>query len=545
MQRPPVPPFRQDGESKEEFTMNIDLSACAIGIEFGSTRIKAVLTGPDHTPLATGSYGWENRMEDGVWVYHLEDVVTGMRACYRALREDAERKLGCPLRRVGAIGISGMMHGYLVLGRDFEQIAPFRTWRNTITAQAAAILSARFGHNIPQRWSVAHLYQAILNGEEHVPQLGWLVTLSVYVHHLLTGRMVVGVGEASGMLAYNEADGGFDRRMVQSFDELIAPYGFPWRLEDVLPEVLPAGADAGCLTAEGARLLDESGTLEAGIPFCPPEGDAATGMVATNAVYPRSGSISAGTSGFVLLVLEQPLTHWYPEVDVVATPTGKPVAMAHCNTCTTEIDAWARLFADLLRRCGQSVDMNALYQRLYTIALEGRPDGGGMVAFNYYSGEPLSETAQGRPMLVRLPDAEMDLANLMRAQLYGALATLRLGIDLLRQKENVRMDRLIGHGGFFKTPHAGQQILADVFDVPAVVLETAGEGGPWGMAMLAAYRAEHTPGQTLEDFLRTCVFADTASDTLAPDPAGVAGFARYFERYCAAIPAQHAAADMT
>lgn len=525
--------------------MNIDLSACAIGIEFGSTRIKAVLTGPDHTPLATGSYGWENRMEDGVWVYHLEDVVTGMRACYRALREDAERKLGCPLRRVGAIGISGMMHGYLVLGRDFEQIAPFRTWRNTITAQAAAILSARFGHNIPQRWSVAHLYQAILNGEEHVPQLGWLVTLSVYVHHLLTGRMVVGVGEASGMLAYNEADGGFDRRMVQSFDVLITPYGFPWRLEDVLPEVLPAGADAGCLTAEGARLLDESGTLEAGIPFCPPEGDAATGMVATNAVYPRSGSISAGTSGFVLLVLEQPLTHWYPEVDVVATPTGKPVAMAHCNTCTTEIDAWARLFADLLRRCGQSVDMNALYQRLYTIALEGRPDGGGMVAFNYYSGEPLSETAQGRPMLVRLPDAEMDLANLMRAQLYGALATLRLGIDLLRQKENVRIDRLIGHGGFFKTPHAGQQILADVFDVPAVVLETAGEGGPWGMAMLAAYRAEHTPGQTLEDFLRTCVFADTASETLAPDAAGVAGFARYFERYCAAIPAQHAAADMT
>ena len=309
--------------------------------------------------------------------------------------------------------------------------------------------------------------------------------------------------------------------------------------------VLPAGADAGCLTAEGARLLDESGTLEAGIPFCPPEGDAATGMVATNAVYPRSGSISAGTSGFVLLVLEQPLTHWYPEVDVVATPTGKPVAMAHCNTCTTEIDAWARLFADLLRRCGQSVDMNALYQRLYTIALEGRPDGGGMVAFNYYSGEPLSETAQGRPMLVRLPDAEMDLANLMRAQLYGALATLRLGIDLLRQKENVRIDRLIGHGGFFKTPHAGQQILADVFDVPAVVLETAGEGGPWGMAMLAAYRAEHTPGQTLEDFLQTCVFAGTASDTLAPDPAGVAGFARYFERYCAAIPAQHAAADMT
>ena len=477
--------------------MNIDLSACAIGIEFGSTRIKAVLTGPDHTPLATGSYGWENR------------------------------------------------HGYLVLGRDFEQIAPFRTWRNTITAQAAAILSARFGHNIPQRWCVAHLYQAILNGEEHVPQLGWLVTLSVYVHHLLTGRMVVGVGEASGMLAYNEADGGFDRRMVQSFDELIAPYGFPWRLEDVLPEVLPAGADAGCLTAEGARLLDESGTLEAGIPFCPPEGDAATGMVATNAVYPRSGSISAGTSGFVLLVLEQPLTHWYPEVDVVATPTGKPVAMAHCNTCTTEIDAWARLFADLLRRCGQSVDMNALYQRLYTIALEGRPDGGGMVAFNYYSGEPLSETAQGRPMLVRLPDAEMDLANLMRAQLYGALATLRLGIDLLRQKENVRIDRLIGHGGFFKTPHAGQQILADVFDVPAVVLETAGEGGPWGMAMLAAYRAEHTPGQTLEDFLQTCVFADAASKTLAPDPAGVAGFARYFERYCAAIPAQHAAADMT
>ena len=377
-----------------------------------------------------------------MWTYHLDDAITGLRACYSDLRENAERVLGEPLRRVGAIGISGMMHGFLALDADGRQIAPFRTWRNTITAPASKALSERFGYNIPQRWSAAHLYQAILNGED-VTRLSELVTLSVYIHKLLTGRTVVGAGEASGMLCYDAAAGGFDARMVESFDELIAPKGYSWRLGDVLPEVLPAGADAGVLTPEGAALLDESGTLEPGIPFCPPEGDAATGMVATNAVHPRSGSISAGTSGFVLLVLEQPLCGWYPEVDIVATPTGKPVAMAHCNTCTSEIDAWVRLFGEVLRRNGAEIPTDKLYAQLYSAALDGAPDAGGMVAFNYFAGEPLSETTHGRPMLVRLPESGLTVPNFMRAQLYGALATLRMGVDLLREQENVPLDRLL------------------------------------------------------------------------------------------------------
>ena len=523
--------------------MKIDLSACALGIEFGSTRIKAVLTAPDHTPLASGSYGWENRLEDGVWTYHLDDAIAGLRACYTDLRQNAERVLGEPLRRVGAIGISGMMHGFLALDAEGRQIAPFRTWRNTITAPASKALSERFGYNIPQRWSAAHLYQAILNGED-VTRLSELVTLSVYIQKLLTGRTVVGAGEASGMLCYDAAAGSFDARMVESFDELIAPKGYSWRFADVLPEVLPAGADAGVLTPEGAALLDESGTLEPGIPFCPPEGDAATGMVATNAVRPRSGSISAGTSGFVLLVLEKPLRGWYPEVDVVATPTGKPVAMAHCNTCTSEIDAWVRLFGEVLRRNGADVPMDALYAQLYSAALDGAPDAGGMVAFNYFAGEPLSATGHGRPMLVRLPESALNVPNFMRAQLYGALATLRMGVDLLREQENVPLDRLLGHGGFFKTPRAGQQILADVFGVPAAQMETAGEGGPWGMALLAAYRANRAPGETLEDYLQTRVFQNARCETLQPTPEGMAGFQKYYERYRAALNAQRAAAQM-
>lgn len=523
--------------------MKIDLSACALGIEFGSTRIKAVLTAPDHTPLASGSYGWENRLEDGVWTYHLDDAIAGLRACYSDLRQNAERVLGVPLRRVGAIGISGMMHGFLALDAQGRQIAPFRTWRNTITAPASRALSERFGYNIPQRWSAAHLYQAILNGED-VTRLSSLVTLSVYIHKLLTGRTVAGAGEASGMLCYDAAAGGFDGRMVASFDELIAPKGYGWRFADVLPEVLPAGADAGVLTPEGAALLDESGTLEPGIPFCPPEGDAATGMVATNAVRPRSGSISAGTSGFVQLVLEQPLRGWYPEVDIVATPTGSPVAMAHCNTCTSEIDAWVRLFGEILRRNGAELPTDQLYAQLYSAALDGAPDAGGMVAFNYFAGEPLSETEHGRPMLVRLPESALNVPNFMRAQLYGALATLRMGVDLLREQENVPLDRLLGHGGFFKTPRAGQQILADVFGVPAAQMETAGEGGPWGMALLAAYRANRAPGETLEDYLQTRVFQNARCETLQPDLAGVAGFQKYYDRYRAALSAQRAAAEM-
>ena len=524
--------------------MKLDLKNAVLGLELGSTRIKAVLIDENHLPIAAGSYAWENRLEDGVWVYHLEDVLTGVRACYRSLREDVEAKYGETLRRVAAIGISGMMHGYLVFDKDGKQLAPFRTWRNTITGPAAAELMELFRFNIPQRWSIAHLYQAILNSEDHVKDVALLTTLSGYIHYLLTGVSVVGVGEASGMFPYDDEAGDFDARRVAQFDELVKPNDFPWKLRDILPAVLPAGAPAGTLTEAGAALLDETGALEPGIPLCPPEGDAGTGMVATGAVLPRTGSISAGTSAFALLVLERPLRGYYPEIDVVATPSGKPVAMAHCNTCTSEIDAWVRLLADFAQTMGWETDPRTLYSTLFRKAMEGDPDCGGMVAFNYFSGEPLTATETGRPLLARLPDSRLTVANLMRAQLNGAIATLKLGIDLLKEQEQVETDRLLGHGGFFKTPGVGQQILADALEVPISVMETAGEGGPWGMALLAAYMQRRGEGETLEDYLEHRVFVDAKSSAVEPDPAGVAGFHTYIDRYRVCIPAEQAAAAL-
>ena len=423
----------------------MDLSTAILGIELGSTRIKAVLIDENHQPIASGSYAWENRLENGVWTYDLADALTGVRACYADLRQDVERKFGQPLRRVAAIGISGMMHGYLAFDKAGNQLAPFRTWRNTITAPAAKALMELFQFNIPQRWSIAHLYQAILNGEEHVKDIAQLVTLSVYIHQKLTGVCAVGVGEASGMFPYDDETGDYDAARVKQFDELVQPYGFSWKLMDILPKVLRAGEAAGCLTQEGAKLLDDSGNLEAGIPFCPPEGDAGTGMVATGAVHPRTGSISAGTSAFSLQVLERPLKRYYPEIDVVATPSGKTVAMAHTNTCTSEIDAWVNLIADAGRAMGWPVDMNTLYPALFRKALEGDADCDGIIAFNYFAGEPLTATQTGRPMVVRLPDSRMTIANFMRAQLNGAIATLKIGMDMLRAEENVESDTLLKH----------------------------------------------------------------------------------------------------
>jgi len=522
----------------------MDFSKTVLGLELGSTRIKAVLIDEAHQVVASGSHSWENRLENGVWTYRLEDAVAGVRACYSSLRRDAEKKYGQPLRRVAAIGISGMMHGYLAFDREGKQLAPFRTWRNTITGPAAQALTELFAFNIPQRWSIAHLYQAILNGEEHVKDIALLTTLSGYIHFLLSGVQAVGVGEASGMFPYDDETKDFDARRVAKFDELAAPLGFPWKLRQILPQVLPAGAQAGVLTPQGAALLDESGTLEAGIPMCPPEGDAGTGMVATGAVHPRTGSISAGTSAFSLQVLERPLARYYPEIDVVATPSGKSVAMAHTNTCTSEIDAWVNLIADAARGMGYDVDMDVLYPTLYRKALEGDPDCGGIVAFNYFAGEPLTHTETGRPMLVRLPDSKLTAANLMRAQLYGAIATLKIGMDMLQREEQVESDRLLGHGGFFKTAGVGQQILADALNVPITAMATAGEGGPWGMALLASYMHHQEPGETLEDYLQNKVFRDARSVCVQPDPAGVAGFRAYLERYIACIPAQQAAAQL-
>ena len=446
---------------------------------------------------------------------------------------------------MAAIGISGMMHGYLVFDKDGKQLAPFRTWRNTITGPAAQELMELFRFNIPQRWSIAHLYQAILNKEDHVKDVALLTTLSGYIHSLLTGVNAVGVGEASGMFPYDENSGDFDAQRIAQFDKLVEPYGFPWKLRQILPAVLPAGAQAGCLTAEGAALLDETGKLEAGIPLCPPEGDAGTGMVATGAVLPRTGSVSAGTSAFSLLVLEHPLRGYYPEIDVVATPSGKPVAMAHTNTCSSEIDAWVNLIADAGRAMGWEVDMNKLYTTLFREALKGQPDCDGIIAFNYFAGEPLTGTDTGRPMVVRLPDSKMTISNFMRSQLNGAIATLKIGMDMLVEKEQVETDKLLGHGGFFKTAGVGQQILADALEVPITTMETAGEGGPWGMALLAAYMCRKESGETMEDYLTNRVFADAKSSTLAPDPKGVEGFRSYIARYKACLKAEMSAAEMT
>ena len=522
----------------------MDFSKTILGIELGSTRIKGVLIDENHDVIASGSHGWENNLENGVWTYKLEDAVAGVQACFADLKKDAEAKFGQPLTKIAAIGISGMMHGYLVFDKEGKQLAPFRTWRNTITGPAARELTELFQFNIPQRWSIAHLYQAILNGEEHVKDIATLTTLSGYIHHLLTGRWTMGIDEASGMFPYDDTVVDFDRDRVAQFDALVAPYGFPWKLRQILPEVLPAGAVAGVLTEEGAKLLDISGMLEAGIPMCPPEGDAGTGMVATGAVHPRTGSISAGTSGFSLQVLERPLKKYYPEIDVVATPGGKTVAMAHTNTCSSEIDAWVGLIADAARVMGWPLDKNALYTKLFQAALEGAPDCDGMVSFNYFAGEPLTGTDTGRPMYVRLPDSKMTIPNFMRAQLNGAIATLVIGMQMLRDEEQVESDMLLGHGGFFKTPGVGQQILANALNVPITAMETAGEGGPWGMALLAAYMVRKAEGESMEDYLRSRVFANARSVSVNPDPAGVAGFQSYLKRYQAALAAEKAAADM-
>ena len=522
----------------------MDFTKTILGIELGSTRIKGVLIDENHQVIASGSHGWENDLTDGVWTYELSDAVAGVQACYAQLKADAEKKFGKPLTSVAGIGISGMMHGYLVFDKDGKQIAPFRTWRNTITGPAAAELTELFKFNIPQRWSIAHLYQAILNKEEHVKDIAKITTLSGYIHYLLTGKNAMGIDEASGMFPYDEEAVDFDAKRVAQFDELVAPYGFGWKLKDILPQVLPAGACAGYLTEEGAKLLDVSGTLQAGIPMCPPEGDAGTGMVATGAVHPRTGSISAGTSGFSLQVLERPLKNYYPEIDVVSTPAGKTVAMAHTNTCSSEIDAWVGLIADAAKVMGWPLDMNELYTKLFQAALEGEADCDGIVSFNYFAGEPLTATETGRPMLVRLPDSKMTVPNFMRAQLNGAIATLVIGMQMLRDEEDVESDMLLGHGGFFKTAGVGQQILANALNVPITAMETAGEGGPWGMALLAAYMVRKAEGETMEDYLKNRVFADAKSFSVEPDPVGVAGFKKYLERYQAALAAEKAAAAM-
>ena len=514
------------------------------GIELGSTRIKAVLIGPDHTPIATGAFDWENQRAGGVWTYPLELAWQGIQAAYAQMAQEVERAYGEPLRKLGALGFSAMMHGYLPLDKEGNQLCEFRTWRNTMTAQAAEELTARFGFNIPQRWSIAHLYQAILNGEEHVKDIVSLTTLAGYVHYKLTGVKALGVGEASGMFPIDSETCDYDQAMVDSFDALAADRGYPWKLRDILPKVLPAGADAGSLTPEGAKLLDPAGALEPGCPVAPPEGDAGTGMAATNAVAPRTGNVSAGTSVFAMIVLEKALSKVYPEIDMVPPPTGKPVAMVHVNTCTSDLDAWVKLFGQVLEAAGTPLEKSKLYELLYQKALEGDPDCGSLLSYNCYSGEPVTGLEKGRPLFFRRPDAPLTLANFMRAQIYGAMAALRVGmVDILFGKEQVQLDTLYGHGGLFKTKGVGQRLLAGALGVPVAVMETAGEGGPWGMALLAAYRVNRGEDESLEDYLENKVFAGAQVSTLAPEQADADGFEAFMTRYRKGLAIERSAVD--
>lgn len=515
----------------------------ALGIEFGSTRIKAVLVGEDNIPIASGAHDWENRLENGIWTYSLDDIWTGLQDCYAKMAEDVKKQYDVELTNVGAIGFSAMMHGYMVFNKEGELLVPFRTWRNTITEQASVELTELFQYNIPQRWSIAHLYQAILNGESHVSDIDFQTTLEGYIHWKLTGRKVLGVGEASGMFPIDIATGDFNSRMIGQFNELIQPKNLPWKLEDIMPEVLTAGDDAGVLTEEGAKLLDVSGKLQAGIPLCPPEGDAGTGMVATNSVAKRTGNVSAGTSVFAMLVLEKELEKVHPEIDLVTTPTGNLVAMVHCNNCTSDLNAWVNLFKEFAEAFGVEVDMNQLFGTLYNKALEGDADCGGLLAYNYFSGEHITGFEEGRPLFARTPDSRFNLANFMRVHLFTALGALKTGLDILIKEEQVQVEQIMGHGGLFKTKGVGQKIMAAAMDTPVSVMETAGEGGAWGIAVLASYMKNKAEGETLDDYLNNKVFAGQEGSKVDPDPADVEGFDTFIKRYTACLPVERAAVE--
>ena len=491
----------------------------ALGIEFGSTRIKAVAIDEKHNPVSSGDYTWKSTYENGIWTYDLAEVWTGLKAALSGI-ENREY--------IAAMGISGMMHGYLAFDKDWNLLVPFRTWQNTVTGQAAEELTALFGFNIPQRWSIAHLYQAILNGEEHIPQIAHITTLAGYVHYMLTGVNAIGIGEASGMFPIDSEKNSYDEGMLAKFDALVASGNLPWKkLTDILPAVLVAGEEAGRLTESGAAMLDN--LLQPGIPFAPAEGDAGTGMTATNAVAPRTGNVSAGTSIFSMIVLEHPLKKVYEEIDLVTTPTGKPVAMVHCNNCTNDSNAWVGILKETANLFGAEPSNGEVYTKLYQKALEGDADCGGVLVCNYMAGEGVTHLDEGRPMVVRRPDSKFTLANFFRATLYSTMSTLKIGMDILA-KEKVAIDSLTGHGGLFKTPVVGQKFMAAACNAPVTCMETAGEGGPYGMALLAAYMA-NKGDETLEDYLNTHVFADSKSVTLMPDAADVAGFNTYIENY--------------
>ena len=520
----------------------IEAGKAILGIEFGSTRIKAVLIDEQNKPIAQGSFEWENQLVDGLWTYSIDIIWKGLQDCYADLRQDVKKQYDCEIEQLAAIGFSAMMHGYMAFNADQQILVPFRTWRNTNTGKAAAELSELFNYNIPLRWSISHLYECILEGNEHVKDIKFLTTLAGYVHWQLTGQFVLGVGDASGMIPVDPATKNYDAEMVDKFNKILASKGLPYTLENILPKVLVAGENAGQLTAEGAKCLDPSGHLKAGVPVCPPEGDAGTGMVATNAVKQRTGNVSAGTSSFSMIVLEKPLSKPYEMIDMVTTPDGSLVAMVHCNNCTSDINAWVGLFKEYQQLLGIKVDMNELYGKLFNKALEGDTDCGGLISYNYVSGEPVTGLAEGRPMFVRSASDKFNLANFMRAHLYGAIGVLKIGNDILLKEEKIKVDRITGHGGYFKTPGVGQRMLAAALNSPISVMGSAVEGCACGIALLAGYLFNKN-GKSLADDREDVVFAGNTGVSVAPTAEDVAGFEKYIENYKQCLPIEQAAVD--
>ncbi len=521
----------------------IEAGKAILGIELGSTRIKAVLIDTDNKPIVQGSHTWENQLVNGLWTYSDEAIWKGLQDCYADLRHEVAAQYGIEIESLAAIGISAMMHGYLPFGVQGNMLVPFRTWRNTNTGEAAKALSEHFVYNIPLRWSISHLYEAILDNEEHVKDITFLTTLAGFIHWQLTGQKVLGIGDASGMIPVDPNTKTYDATMVEKFDKLIEPYGFGWKLLDILPKSIVAGENAGFLTPNGAQLLDISGHLNPGIPLCPPEGDAGTGMVATNAVKQRTGNVSAGTSSFSMIVLEKELSKPYEMIDMVTTPDGSLVAMVHCNNCTSDINAWVKIFKEFQELMGMPVDMNQLYTNLFNAAVKGDADCGGILSYNYVSGEPVTGLADGRPLFVRSANDKFNLANFMRAHLYGAIGVLKIGNDILLKEEKVQVDRITGHGGYFTTKGVGQKMLAAALNSPISVMETAGEGGAWGIALLAAYAVNNDKQLSLADYLDQVVFAGNAGEEIKPTPEDVEGFNAYIENYKKGLAIEQAAVD--
>jgi sugar (pentulose or hexulose) kinase len=514
-----------------------------LGIELGSTRIKAVLIGEDNAPVASGSHDWENSYVNNIWTYSIPDIWKGIQDSYQKMAADVKQQYGINLQKVGAIGFSAMMHGYMAFDKDGKLLVPFRTWRNNITEQASEALTELFQYPIPQRWSIAHLYQAILNNEEHISKISFQTTLAGYVHWMLTGQKVLGVGEASGVFPIDLNTRDFNKKMMDQFNDQISSKNLGWKLEDILPKVLPAGENAGVLTEEGAKLLDVTGQLQAGIPLCPPEGDAGTGMVATNSVAARTGNVSAGTSVFAMIVLEKELSKVYSEIDLVTTPTGKLVAMAHSNNCLSNLDAWFGIFNEAVKALGFEISKPKLYDTFYNLAMQGDPDCGGLLSYGYLSGEHITHFEEGRPLFARTSDSNFNLANFIRVNLFTALGALKTGLDILLKQESVKLDEILGHGGLFKTKEVGQKIMAAAINAPVTVMETAGEGGAWGIALLASYLINKTNDEPLEKYLNEKVFAGKSGSTVAPDQKDVDGFNEFMKRYTKGLAIERAAVD--